>query len=127
MLAVQAASGESAPDGSTLNADCLDLSAVSSITPVLVAGTGESFDGTGEMLAYVQTPAGWVRVPSADFDMTPASGLPSVVFPALTVSAHVNGSIRRFMWVPYTVGLSPGSDTNISTYYLCCTSDGIGL
>jgi hypothetical protein len=100
---------------------------VGSITPVLKAADTETFDGTGEMLAYVLTPAGWVRTPSADFDMAAASGLASVVFPSLTVAAHVNGSIRRFMWVPYNVGLDPGSDTNITTYYLCCTTDGIGL
>lgn len=106
---------DSAPTGD----DGINLDAVESITPIVRAPEGETFDGTGAMLGYVKTwDDTWVRAPHCDSDMADMEGLEVGALRRIDIVATQG----RFALVPSSVGLSDG--TEVTTDYVCIQKGG---
>lgn len=107
---------ETAPVNPT---DGVNLSEVSTILCVMHAPGGQTFTGTGTMLAYVYiVDTGWVRAPAADYDMGDANGLADVALPIFTVASPRS----YFMLVPSSIGVSSGA--TITTDYIAVSRSG---
>jgi hypothetical protein len=96
----------------------VDMDGVGSVSVVLHAPTGQTFDGSGTLRAYRFLGTAWVPAPRADLDMADFAGLSDAALPPLPVDAPVG----RFLYLPNGVGLSGG--TVITAEYVCTLRPG---
>lgn len=98
--------------------DGLALERVAFITLVLRAPQGQTFDGTGEVVAFVWSDLldRWVRAPRSDEDLIDLAGLGEGALPPLAVSSPVG----RLAFVYKGVGVSGAGDLELD---LLCTNE----
>lgn len=106
---------EAAPTDTSVG---VPLEGVDSVMPVLKAPDGQTFTGTGTILAYVYAAGRWARAPTADRDLSDLSGLPEGALEAWLVISRSGW----FIWIPSAVGLSGG--TTVTTDYVCSLGSG---
>jgi hypothetical protein len=109
VFGVTTALTESAPTDPT---DGIDLRGVDSIAVSIAAPNGQTFDGTGALLAYRYHDdiGAWRPMPEFDYDMSDALNRASVEW----ASISVNQKDGRIAYVPSGVGVSGGTVLTIS-------------
>lgn len=94
------------------------LEGVDCIMPVLKAPVGQTFDGSGTLLAYVYAAGRWVRRSLWDKDLSALAGLSE----GSLDDEEIRLRAGYFIWIPNAVGVTGGTEITID--YVCSLGSG---